>query len=374
MKKDYYELLGLSKGASDDEIKRAFKKSAMKYHPDRMVNSSDEEKKEAEEKFKELNEAYQILSDPDKKSRYDQFGHAAFEGNGGFNSSGFSEFYYSDFFSGRFGSSFSTSSSSNRRKQGNDLLYNIELTLEEIADGTMKEISYHREGKCSNCSGSGAKDSKTKECKHCSGRGIVEERVNSIFGARISRRECSHCQGTGKIPLHKCSSCSGTGIKKEKVVKNIKIPSGVEEGQRLRVTDGGNYGGIGSSFGDLYIQFREKHHPIFIRDGLNVYAKIPISLKSAALGDEITIPTLRKQTTIKVPEGTQSQNKLKLRGAGIKGPYGNGDQIIEFNVEIPRNLNEEQKKKLKEFCDTLGKNNEEKTKSFFDKVKDFFSE
>lgn len=383
MKKDYYELLGLDKNASENDIKKAFRKAAMKYHPDKMANESEQTKKEAEEKFKELNEAYQVLSDPEKKQLYDQYGHAAFE-NGGFNqSSGFSGFDFSDIFGSGgfggfdfedlFGSGFSSSSSQKRRKKGQDMLYTLELNLREIADGVEKEIKYRRDGKCNHCNGSGAKDSKMKKCSTCSGQGYEEKVQRSIFGMMKSRVECSKCNGAGEIPEQKCSHCFGSGIQKEEVSKKVKIPAGIEDGQRLVVRQSGAYGGKGSEYGDLYIQIREKIDPLFKRDGVNVYCKIPISFKLATLGGELEIPTLRGKTKIKISEGTQNAMKYKIKDGGIKYSYGIGSQIVEISVEVPTNLNKEQKKKLEEFYETLDEKNEKKTKSFWEELKDFFN-
>ncbi|WP_067320692.1 molecular chaperone DnaJ [Streptobacillus felis] len=382
MKKDYYELLGLDKSASEAEIKKAFRKAAMKYHPDRMAKADEKEKKEAEEKFKELNEAYQVLSDPEKKQLYDQYGHAAFEqGAGGFGGQGFEGFDFSDIFSSFFGGSggfdfggFGSSGFSQRRKQGQDLLYTVDLSLEEIADGVEKEIEYSRTGKCSSCSGTGAKDSKTKKCNTCDGRGFVTKTQRTILGMSNVRVECSHCHGIGEIPEHKCNACNGDGSKREQVKKKIKIPAGVESGQRLVVRDGGNYDGPGSDFGDLYIQIREKRHELFQRDGYDIYCKVPISFLTATLGGELEVPTLRGKTKIKIAEGTQNGTKMRIRDAGIKHGVYKGSQIIEINVEVPKNLNSKQKDKLKEFYETLGVENEEKTTSFFDKIKDFFKD
>ncbi|WP_064612104.1 molecular chaperone DnaJ [Streptobacillus moniliformis] len=378
MKKDYYELLGVDKNASDVEIKKAFRKSAMKYHPDRMANADEKEKKEAEEKFKELNEAYQVLSDPEKKQLYDQYGHAAFEqGAGGFGGQGFEGFDFGDIFSSFFGGGggFDFEFGSNqRRKQGQDLLYTLDLSLEEIADGVEKEIEYSRGGKCSSCSGTGAKDGKTKQCNTCGGRGHVTKTQRTIFGMSNVRVECSSCHGVGEMAEHKCNSCHGSGSKREQVKKKIKIPAGVESGQRLVVRDGGNYDGPGSDFGDLYIQIREKRHELFQRDGYDIYCKVPISFLTATLGGELEVPTLRGKTKIKIAEGTQNATKMRIRDAGIKHGGYKGSQIIEISVEVPKNLNSKQKEKLKEFYETLGVENEEKTTSFFDKIKDFFKD
>lgn len=382
MKKDYYELLGLSKNASESDIKKAFRKAAMKYHPDKMANESDKKKKEAEEKFKELNEAYQILSDPEKKQLYDQYGHAAFEnggfGNGASGFSGFEGFDFEDIFSNFFGGSgfgggFS-SRYSNARRQGEDILQTVDLTLQEIADGVEKTIEYNRTGQCEKCSGTGAENKEMETCSKCSGRGYTDEVQRSIFGNTRVRVECSQCNGQGKRPKKECKSCHGHGTKTERVKKTFKIPAGVENGSRLVLRDGGHYGGFGSEFGDLYIQIREKHNSMFIRNGMDVYCKVPISFKLAAIGGEAEVPTLRGKTKIKINEGTQNGTKMKIRDAGIKNGHRIGSQIIEIDVEVPQNLNDEQKKKLEEFYDSLNENNVKYTKGFFDKIKDWFND
>lgn len=378
MKKDYYELLGIDKSASESDIKKAFRKAAMKYHPDRMANESEEKKKEAEEKFKELNEAYQILSDPEKRNMYDNYGHAAFE-NGGYSSQGFSG-DFSDIFSSIFGgggfsfSGFDDFGYGSNHRSGEDINLSLELTLEEIADGVEKEISYSRDGKCSSCNGSGAKNGKTKKCDHCSGRGytVIQQQ---IFGMTTqTRQQCRHCNGEGTIPEEKCSKCKGTGVSRENINKKIKFPSGIEHGQRMVIRDGGNYGGRNSDFGDLYIHIREKKHDFFERSGLDVYCKVPMSFKVASLGGELVVPTLRGKTKIKISEGTQSGTRMRIRNAGIKKGHHTGSQIVELVVEVPTKLSNKQKDKLNEFYDILEDKNQEKTKTFFKRVKDFFSE
>ncbi len=382
MKKDYYELLGIKKGASDDEIKKAFRKAALKYHPDRMVNASEEEKKVAEEKFKELNEAYQVLSDSEKRQMYDQYGHAAFE-NGGFgNGSGFggAGFDFEDIINNVFGGGFGGFSGfggfgqqQQSRKKGDDLLYTVELTLEEIADGVQKDLEYTRTGECDSCHGTGARDGKTKTCSKCNGKGYTEEVQRSIFGMSKVHVECGNCHGTGSIPESKCDKCNGKATKRENVKKTVKIPAGVEDGSRLVIRSGGNYEGHGSEYGDLYIQIREKRHSIFTRNGIDVYCKVPISFRLATLGGEIEVPTLRGKTKIKISEGTQNGTKMRIRDAGIKHSYGIGSQIVEIFVEVPTKLNSEQKDKLINFDDSLTEKNQKQSKTFFDKLKDLFS-
>ena len=391
-KRDYYEVLGVAKNASESDIKKAYRKAAMKYHPDKFANSSDAEKKDAEEKFKEINEAYEILSDAQKKAAYDQDGHAAFEnggaGAGGFgggfngfsgNAQGFDFEDLGDIF-GSFGSFFGGGggrgrSQGPRVKEGEDLRYNLELTLEEIAKGVEKEIKYKREGKCHTCHGSGAEPGHNmKTCPKCNGSGHIRTQQRSIFGVQVVTQECDECRGTGKIPEKACSTCHGTGLEKETVTRKVRIPSGVETGQRLVVRDGGNAGGNNGIFGDLYIFITVKKHDIFRRDGFDIHCEVPVKMTTAILGGEVEVPTLEGKTKIKIPEGTQSGTIFRLRDKGIKQPSSDrrGSEIIQVKVEVPTNLTEKQKDILKEFDDTLGSKNYKEGKSFKDKIKRFF--
>lgn len=391
-KRDYYEVLGVAKNASESDIKKAYRKAAMKYHPDKFANSSDAEKKDAEEKFKEVNEAYEILSDAQKKAAYDQYGHAAFEnggaGAGGFgggfngfsgNAQGFDFEDLGDIF-GNFGSFFGGGggrgrSQGPRVKEGEDLRYNLELTLEEIAKGVEKEIKYKREGKCHTCHGSGAEPGHNmKTCPKCNGSGHIRTQQRSIFGVQVVTQECDECHGTGKIPEKACSTCHGTGLEKETVTRKVRIPSGVETGQRLVVRDGGNAGGNNGIFGDLYIFITVKKHDIFRREGFDIHCEVPVKMTTAILGGEVEVPTLDGKTKIKIPEGTQSGTIFRLRDKGIKQPSNDrrGSEIIQVKVEVPTNLTEKQKDILREFDDTLGSKNYKEGKSFKDKIKRFF--
>ncbi|WP_307905008.1 molecular chaperone DnaJ [Haliovirga abyssi] len=372
-KRDYYEILGVEKGASQDEIKKAYRKLAMKHHPDRNAGNS-----EAEEKFKEASEAYQILSDPEKRSKYDRFGSSAFDGNaggGGFNYNNFGDFgdlgdIFGSFFGGGFGGGRNSRSRSRARK-GSDLRYNMEITLEESAEGVEKEVSYTREAKCSTCNGTGAEPgSKMKTCPKCNGTGEIKQISRSLFGQFENIEECDNCNGTGKVPEKKCHTCGGTGVVKEKVKKKVKIPAGIESGQRVRVSGFGEVGENGGPYGDLYIYVFIKEHEIFERVDNNIVCEMPISFTTATLGGEIEVPTLTGTIKMKIPSGTQTGKVFRLREKGIpyiRG-YGKGDEMVKVIVEIPTNLSEKQKDLLKEFDSALHEKNNSMAKSFFDKI------
>nr|WP_307774815.1 molecular chaperone DnaJ [uncultured Cetobacterium sp.] len=388
-KRDFYEILGISKDASDAEIKKAYRKAAMKYHPDKFSNASDAEKKDAEDKFKEINEAYQVLSDENKKAQYDRFGHAAFEnggggaggfggGFGGFGGGGFENFddIFGSFFGG--GGGFGGFGGSQRRgpEPGDDLRYNLEITLEEAAKGVEKTLKYKRQGTCKTCNGSGAeKDSKMKKCSKCNGSGTINVNQRTVFGTFQTTQECDACHGKGEIPEHKCKKCHGTGIDVEMVEKTIKIPAGIDDGQKLRVTGMGNASTEGGPNGDLFVYITVKEHPFFERRGVDIICDVPVTFAKAALGGEIEIPTLNGKKTIKIPAGTQNDKLFRMKGEGIKNPRSpyTGDQIVRIKIEVPVNLNEEQQELLKKFDESLKEKNHKDRKNFFDKLKDFFS-
>lgn len=383
-KRDYYEVLGINKGADEAEIKKAYRKAAMKYHPDKFTNASEKEKKEAEDKFKEANEAYQILSDPQKKQQYDQFGHAAFEqggaGFGGFNANGF-DFgdIFGDIFGGSFGGGFSGFGGSSRRsyvEAGADLRYNLEITLEEAAQGVEKKIKYKRTGKCHACDGSGAEDKHLKTCPKCNGSGHITTQQRTILGVMQSQTVCPECHGRGEIPEKKCKVCNGSGVEKETVEKNINIPAGIDDGQRLKLSGMGEASTSGGPNGDLYVQIRVKRHEIFERDENDLYCEVPISYSMAVLGGEMEIPTLTGKKTIKIPEGIESGKSLRVRGEGIKSLRSGfkGDIIVKINIETPKNLSSKQRELLQKFEESLNEKNYEKKTGFFKKVKKFFKD
>lgn len=376
-KKDYYEVLGVEKNATEQDIKKAYRKLAMKYHPDR-----NKDNKEAEEKFKEVSEAYEVLSDSDKKAQYDQFGHSAFE-NGGAGAGGFSGGFgnfddINDILGGMFGGGFgfgrgSAGQSSVRR--GSDIRYSMDMTLEEVATGVEKEIKYKRKGKCTTCDGSGAEPGhKMNTCDKCNGSGQIRVQIRTIFGISTSIESCDKCHGTGKIPEKACHVCHGNGIVRETTAKKIRIPAGVMSGMEFKVPRAGDAGENNGDYGDLRIRILEKKHPIFARHDTDIHCEIPVELTTAILGGEVEVPTLDGKTKIKIPEGTQSGKVFRLKDRGIPRLNSNykGSEILEIKVEIPTGLSNKQKDLLKKFGDSLSDKNYKNSKSFFDKVKKFF--
>ena len=384
-KKDYYDLLGVEKTASENDIKKAYRKLAMKYHPDKFSNASEKEKKEAEEKFKEVNEAYQVLSDADKRAKYDRFGHAAFEnggggaggfgGFGGFEGFGNAEDIFSSFFGG--GGGFGGFGGGRQRgpEPGADLRVDVTLTLEEVAKGVEKEINYRRQAKCKTCNGTGAEPgSSLKTCDKCNGTGKIKVTQRTVFGNFQSVEECDKCKGKGKIPEKKCKSCNGTGLERETVKKTVKIPIGIEDGQRLRLSGMGDASTEGGPNGDLYIFIHVKEHDFFVRHGDDIICEIPITFAKAALGGEIDIPTLKGKKSIKIPAGTQNGKVFRLKGEGINNPRGYvpGDQLVKIIIEVPTNLTDDQQELLRKFDESLKDKNYKMNKSFIERFKDFF--
>jgi molecular chaperone DnaJ len=374
-KRDYYEVLGVQKGASDDEIKKAFRRQSKKYHPD--LNPGN---KEAEEKFKEVNEAYQVLSDADKKSRYDRFGHAGVDPNygaggagGGFNGAGFD---FSDIFGDIFGGGFNGFGGGSRRngpRRGNDVRQVVDVTFEEAAFGCKKEINLTKQEKCDTCGGTGAKPGTTAEtCSHCNGTGQIQTQQRTILGYMTNVTTCPHCKGEGKIIKEPCRDCRGTGkVRKAKTIE-INIPAGIDNGQTMQLTGQGEAGERGGPNGDLLITIRVRPHEIFKRENNDVFITMPISFVQAALGATLTVPTLDGAVEYDIPEGTQTGTRFRLKGKGI--PYirskNRGDQYVTVNVEVPKNLTAKQKEILKEFDED--KNYKQK-KSFMEKMKDFLN-
>ncbi|RGD75251.1 molecular chaperone DnaJ [Anaerofustis stercorihominis] len=376
-KRDYYEVLGVDKSAGEDEIKKAYRKLAMKYHPDR--NPDD---KEAEEKFKEINEAYEVLSDPDKKSKYDQFGHDAFDpnmGGAGFGGAGFGGFedMFGDIFGSMFGGGFSGGGASrqNVRQKGRDLRVNLTLSFEDAVFGCKKEIKIRRTETCDTCGGKGAvNDSDIKTCDKCHGTGQVRVTQQSLFGTVQTVKTCDECNGTGKKIVNPCTTCGGEGTVKKQRTLSIRIPAGVDTGSVLPLRGEGEAGKNGGPNGDVYIYISVKQHAIFTREENDIYCKIPITFVQAALGDSIMVPTVDGKVKLKIPEGTQSGQVFKLKGKGVQNPngFGKGNEYVEIKVEVPKNLNEKQKAKLREFSDISSDKNNEQSKGFWDKVKDNF--
>ena len=377
-KRDYYEVLGVEKNATEQEIKKAYRKLAMKYHPDR-----NKDNKEAEEKFKEASEAYEILSDADKKAQYDQFGHSAFEnggaGAGGFGGFGGSSGGFGGFedilnsFGGGFG--FGGASSGPTIQRGSDIRYTMDMTLEEIATGVEKEIKYRRKGKCTTCSGSGAEPGyKMHTCDKCNGTGQMRVQVRTFVGLMTSVEVCDKCHGTVEIPEKECHVCHGSGTVRETITKKVGIPAGAVNGMEFRVPRAGDAGNNNGEYGNLRIRISEKRHPIFTRNNTDIHCEVPVELTTAILGGEVEIPTLEGKTKIKIPEGTQSGKIFRLKDRGIPelNSHYRGSEILEIKVDIPTGLNTKQKDLLKKFGDSLSDKNYKNSKSFFDKVKKFF--
>ena len=380
-KRDYYEVLGVSKTATQDELKKAYRKLARKYHPD--LNKDNEE---AAEKFKECNEAYSVLSDDQKRAQYDQFGHAAFEnggmgggggfggagGFGGFGGSGMEDIF-DMFFGGQGGRGGSRAKTGPQR--GADLRFDLEITFEEAAFGLEKEINLYRDETCDHCHGEGAEPgSKVESCPECNGTGYVRFTQNTMFGQMVNERPCSRCKGEGKIISEPCKECRGKGTVKRNKKLKVKIPAGVDNGSRLRVSGEGEAGAKGGPNGDLYVYLYVKPHKFFERDGTTVLCEVPINIVQATLGADIKVPTLDGQVTMKVPEGTQPGKVLRLNGKGIPSLRGGsrGDQLVRIKVVVPTKLSDKQKDALRKFADISKDNINPEEKSFMDKVKDFF--
>ncbi|HNX38378.1 MAG TPA: molecular chaperone DnaJ [Candidatus Cloacimonadota bacterium] len=385
-KRDYYEVLGVDKAADESTIKKAYRKLAMQFHPDKNPDN-----KEAEEKFKEASEAYEILSDKDKKQIYDQYGHAGLEsqfGGGGFSWDNFHHFDdISDLFGGGgFSSIFETlfggggggfggrggQRSSNR---GEDLQIELSLTLKEVALGTEKTIKIGVKDACDKCNGSGSADGKSESCTQCHGTGQVRRTVQSLFGQMQSVAECPTCRGEGKIIKNKCPKCYGEGRMGKVKEINVKIPAGVEENQYIRLRGQGNTGPRGGQRGDILVLIREKQDDTFERDGNNLILEFPISVSQAVLGDEVIVPTLTGTVKMKIPSGTQSGRLFRLKGQGIQGlnTYSKGDIIVKVTVVTPTKISKEETElytKLKEFDK---KRDLKPGKSFFSKLRDYFS-
>ena len=371
-KRDYYQVLGVDKSASADDIKKAYRKLAMKYHPDR--NPGD---KSAEEKFKEVGEAYEVLSDADKRSRYDSYGFAGVDPNfnpnaggfgGGFGGAGFD---FGDIFGDFFGGGSSRSASQNAPRRGENVMARLELTFEEAAFGCEKEVSAPRIENCPNCHGTGSADGQIETCSRCHGTG-QEQVVQSFMGMRMqTATTCSQCGGRGKIIKTPCSTCKGKGkVRKNNRVK-VTVPAGIDNGQTLRVRSEGCVGANGGPNGDLLVEVRVKAHETFVRDGYDIRCAVPISFTQAALGAEIQVPTLEGNVPYTIPEGTQTGKEFVIRDKGIpelNNSRRRGDLRFTVVVETPTKLTREQKELLRKLDGSLEKNNSPKGRSFFDKL------
>ena len=374
-KRDYYEVLGVSKGASEDEIKKAYKKLARKYHPD--LNPDN---KEAEEKFKEVNEAYEILSDPNKKARYDQFGFAGVDPNygaggagggfdGGFDFGDLGDIFGS-FFGGGFGGGRRTNP--NAPQRGESIRLSLAISFEEAAFGCEKEVSVDRMEQCGTCHGNGCAAGTTPEvCPDCHGTGQVQVRRQTPMGVFATSSPCGRCGGKGKIIHQSCPDCRGSGAVRRRKTIQVSIPAGIDNGQTISVRGQGSAGKNGGPAGDLLVTITVRPHELFRREGTSVLCDAPITFAQAVLGAELEIPTIDGKVKYDLPEGTQSGTTFRLKGKGIPAinGRGRGDQYVTVYIETPRNLNREQKEALKKFAESVGDNNYEERRKFFRKFK-----
>ena len=375
-KRDYYEVLGVDKSASEDEIKRAYKKMARKYHPD--LNPDN---KEAEEKFKEVNEAYEVLSDSDKKARYDQFGFAGVDpnygagaGGGAYGAGGFDFGDLGDIFGSFFGGGLGSAQrrNPNAPQRGESIRLSVTISFEEAAFGCEKEVSVDRYETCAVCHGSGCADGTSPEvCPDCHGSGQVQVRRQTPMGVFATTSPCGRCGGKGRIIKTPCTACRGSGLERKRRTIQAKIPAGIDNGQTISIRGQGHAGKNGGPSGDLLITITVRPHELFRREGTSVLCEAPITFAQAVLGAELEIPTIDGKVKYDLPEGTQSGTTFRLKGKGIPelNGRGRGDQYVTVYIETPRNLNREQKEALKKFAESVGDNNYEERKKFFKKFK-----
>ena len=388
-KRDYYEVLGIGKNATDAEIKSAYRKLAKKYHPD--LNPGN---KEAEEKFKEVNEANDVLSDPQKRQRYDQFGFAGVDPNyaaangggaggfgGGFGGVDLGDIF-GDIFGGGFGGGFggfgggSSTRTANAPRKGHDIQASVILTFEEAAHGCSKKITINRQDTCPDCGGTGAaKGTSPETCPDCGGRGYVVTQQRTPFGVMQSQQPCSHCGGRGTIIRNPCKTCRGTGKTAARKSLEINIPAGIDDDQNIALRGQGDAGSNGGPAGDVIVHVTVKADPMFERDGYDVTIHVPITFSQAVLGDDVEVPTVDGRIVQHIPEGTQSGTKFRLRGQGIQylNGRGRGDQYVIIDVEIPKKVTRAQREALKAFEDSMKEDNYEKRKGFFKNLRDRFS-
>ena len=385
-KRDYYEVLGVSKTATPEELKKAYRKLALQYHPDR--NPGD---KEAEEKFKEAAEAYEVLSNPDKRARYDQFGFAGMSGSGGYGGQGmsmddifsqfgdlFADFGLGNIFGGGFGGGFGSSRSGGSvRERGSNIRVKVKLNLQEIEKGVKKKIKVPKYVACDHCHGSGSEDGNTETCPTCKGRGQVLRTVSSLFGQMQTASTCPNCGGTGKVIKNKCTHCHGDGIVKGEEVIEIDIPAGVGEGMQLTLRGKGGAGPHNGVNGDLLVLIEEEAHPDFERDGSNLIYNLFISVPEAILGTDAEVPTVSGKVRVKIAPGTQSGKVLRLRGKGLPNvnSYGSGDLLVYVNVWIPKKVSKDDEKLLQTLIksESFKPSPNDDDRSFFKKIRDYFS-
>lgn len=382
-KRDYYEVLGVGKNATPEELKKAYRKLALQYHPDRNPGN-----KEAEEKFKEAAEAYEVLSNPDKRARYDQFGFAGMGGAGGYSGQGmsmddifsqfgdlFADFGLGSFFSGGFGGG--SRSGGAARQRGSNIRVKVKLNLQEIEKGVKKKIKVNKYVPCSHCHGSGSENGETASCPTCKGRGQVLRTVNSLFGQMQTATTCPSCGGTGTVIKNKCKQCNGDGIVKGEEIIEIDIPAGVGEGMQLTLRGKGGAGPHNGIDGDLLVLIEEEPHPDFERDGSNLIYNLFISVTDAILGTEAEVPTVSGKVRIKIAPGTQSGKMLRLRGKGLPNvnSYGTGDLLVNVNVWIPKKVSKEEENILQNLnkSSNFKPNPTDDDRSFFKRVRDYFS-
>jgi molecular chaperone DnaJ len=366
-KRDFYEVLGVSRDASQEDVKKAYRKLALKFHPDR--NPGD---KQAEEKFKEASAAYQILGDPDRRAQYDRFGHAAFEQQGGFGgfdfSAGFEDLFgdiFGDFFGG------SRGRGRGRARRGDDLRYDLEITFEEAAFGCEKKLSIPRSKSCEACDGKGTKTGTApKTCPSCRGAGQIRFQQGFFSIAKT----CSQCGGAGSIIADPCPTCAGAGRVRVTQQLSVKIPAGVDTGSRLKLRGEGEAGTVGGPSGDLYVVISVREHPIFSRQGKDVICEVPVSFTQLALGAEIEVPTLAEKAKLKIPPGTQTGTVFRLREQGISDlqGYGRGDQLVRVHIEVPKKLTARQRELLEEYAKNGGEEVSPLGKGFLDRVREMF--
>jgi len=381
-KRDYYDVLGVSKGATPEELKKAYRKLALKHHPDK--NPDD---KEAEEKFKEAAEAYEVLSNPEKRSRYDQFGHRGMSGSGGFGGQHMSMddifSHFGDIFGGAFGGGFSSGFGGQRTgrrrvNRGSNLRVKVKLDLKEVALGVEKKIKLNKYVPCDSCSGSGAEKGSSKStCPTCRGMGQVTQVTNTFLGQMQTSSTCPQCGGDGEVITNKCNACHGNGITKGEEVVTFKVPPGVSDGMQLSISGKGNAAARGGIPGDLMVLIEEKEHPELIRDGNNLLYDLYVSFTDAALGSTAEIPTVDSKAKIKITPGTQGGKVLRLKGKGLPdvNGYGKGDLLVNVNIWTPKHLSKEEKSMLENLKESpnFKPNPTAQDKSYFDRMREFFS-